>query len=50
MIKMETSGSSETSLYFNLCDITIHKAVPITLIAVTTETAKSVITVESGQS
>lgn len=43
---METSGFSERSLCFNLYDITIHKTVPMTNIAVTTETAKSVITVE----
>ena len=46
MIKLEKSGFSETSLYFSLYDITIHKTVPMTLVAVTTETAKSVITVE----
>ena len=46
MIKMETSGFSEMSLYFNPYDITIHKTVPMTDIAVTTGTAKSVITIE----
>jgi hypothetical protein len=43
---MGTSGFSETSLCFNLYDVTIHMTVPMTLIAVTTETAISVITVE----
>jgi hypothetical protein len=43
---METSGFSETSLYFNLYDTTFHKTLPMTVSAVMTETAKSVITVE----
>jgi hypothetical protein len=40
---METAGSSETSLHINPYDITVHKTVHI---AVTTETAKTVVTVE----
>jgi hypothetical protein len=43
---METSGFFEMSLYFSPYDITICKNVPMTLIAVTTVTAKSVVTVE----